>query len=40
MTISDCIAHQPWPKVTSKVDRVARLPAKASANAKDQEEQA
>ena len=39
MAISDSIGHQPRAKVTSNVDRIASLPTKARAEAKDEEKQ-
>lgn len=40
MSVSNHIGHQSRTKVTSQVDGIARLPAKARADAKDEEEQA
>lgn len=39
MAISHSVAHETWTKVSNKIDRVARLPAKASADAENEEEQ-
>ncbi len=38
-SVADHIRYQPWSEVTSKIDRIAGLPAPASTNAEDDEEQ-